>query len=344
MTSSKISFIVFLFLISIKANAVDDVNTQPLSELIIHQNYQYPARVIALNKITLSSEITGVISSKTFLVGSPVKKNQHLIRLNCTDNELAKDQAVAALKRLKVQKKLAQQQLTRARKLVRVKSISKQELDQKQTALDADTASLEQQRVALKIIDHNISKCIIKAPFEGIITQTNAHKGIYVTPGMPLITLIEPSAIEIEVKLPLDISHQLSDPLSHSLNNSTKPIKNIIFTQNKQSYPVSIRTVLPLVDEASKQNIIRLSFNGLDLPLANSLGSLQWTGQQALLPSQYVVQRKGQLGFFAAESGMAIFKPLTRAIEGQNTPIYTSSKTLVITNKLLILNNNDIIE
>jgi len=333
MTSSKISFIVFLFLICIKANAIEVVNTQVLSELIIHQNYQYPARVIALNKITLSSEITGIISSKTFLVGSSVKKNQRLIRLDCTDNELAKDQAVAALRRLKVQKQLAQQQLTRARKLVRVKSISKQELDQKQTALDANTASLEQQGVALKIIDHNISKCIIKAPFAGIITQTDAHKGIYVTPGMPLITLIEPSAIEIEAKLPLDISLQLSHKI--------KRLKNIVFTQNKQSYPVTIRTVLPLVDDATKQNIIRLSFNGLDLPLANSLGSLQWTGQQALLPSQYVVQRKGQLGFFAAESGKAIFKPLTQAIEGQNTPIYISSKTLVITNKLLILNNND---
>jgi len=329
MTYSQLSIIVFLFFVSIKANAVEDVNTQLLSDIIIHQNYQYPARVVALKKITLSSEIAGIITSNAHLVGTSVKKNQVLVRLDCTNNELAKEQAEAALNRLHAQKELTRQQLDRARQLARVKSISTQELDQKKTALNADIASLEQQRVALKIIDYNISKCIIKAPFAGVITQTEAFNRVYVTPGMPLLNLIDPNAVEIDLKLPLDITAKLS------------LVKNINFIQNKQSYPISIRTHLPLVDETTKQHTVRLSINGLDFPFANSLGSVVWQGKQAILPSRYVVQRHGQLGFFTKQSGEAIFKPLKQAIEGQNTPINNSLNTLIITNKLLILNNKD---
>ncbi len=329
--SSLSLFFIFILFFSIKANALDNVKTQALAELIVHQQYQFPAQVMALNNITISSEMSGIIISQSHLVGTMVNKGQTLVRLDCTDNELAKEQGISALKRLQIQTKLDQQQLTRARQLVRVKSISKQELDQKQTALDASIASLEQQNVALKIIDRNITKCTIKAPFTGLITDNNAQLGSYTTPGLALVTLLDPNNVEIKMGLPTNLVTTLKD------------INNIKFKQNNVHYAVSIRAVMPMVDRMTKQQMIRLTINHAKKPLANSMGKIQWQGQQAYLPSQYIVQRNGELGLFIAESNKAIFKPLEQAIEGQNSPINLSPNTLVITNKLLLLKDKDLI-
>ncbi len=332
MTYSQLGFLFLFFIVSIKANALEEVNTQALSELIVYQHYQFPAKVVALNEITLSSEMAGIIESKSLLIGSSFKKNQTLIRISCTDTKLAKEQAVAALKRLKVEKLLAQQQLTRTRKLVRAKSISKQELDQRQTALDASIASLEQQQVALKIIDYSMTKCTVKAPFSGIITSNKAMPHEYVTPGAPLLDIMQTNAVEIEANLSL------------ALGQNIKNINTIYFKQGNNTFPLSMRVIMPKVDSQTKQQIIRLNVIGNKKPVANSIGFLEWNGHQANIPSQYIVQRNGQLGLFVAEAGSAVFKPLNKAIEGQISPVNLSPDTLVITNKLLNLKNKDAIK
>lgn len=314
---------------SIKANAIDDVNSQALSQLTVYPLNQFPAQVIALNNTAISSQIAGIIESKPLLVGTAVQKQQILVKLDCTDTYLAKEQAVSALKRLQVEKQLAQQQFLRAKKLVRVKSISKQELDQRQTSLDASIASFEQQQVALKIIDRNITKCSIKAPINGIIVNSNVQLGSYINPGVTLLNLLDPNSVEIEVSLPLAIANDISQA------------SNISFVQGSQAYPVNIRVKIPMVDSQTKQQAIRLTLLNPSKPLSGSSGIIQWHDTQAHLSSRYVVQREQQLGVFIALSGKAIFKPLTQAIEGQNSPIDLSPNTLIITNKLLILNNND---
>ncbi len=328
MTYSRFTLLLFVA-ISIKANATTDVNTQTLDELTVYQQHQFPAHVIALNDITLSSEIAGIIQSQPLLVGTAVKKHDTLVSIDCTDKQLAKEQAEAALKRLKVQKQLARQQLLRTQKLVQAKSISKQELDQRQTALDESIASLEQQQVALKIIQHNISKCIIKAPFNGIVTHNHTLPHEYVTPGTPLLSFIEANAVEIKTTLPPE------------LGNNIKQADHIFFQQGKHTFPVKIRAALPQADKQSKQHVLRLSLASEHTPLANSLGVVQWVGKQRFIPKRYIVQRNNQLGVFIAEGKYARFKPLNAAIEGQDSPVNLSPNTLIITNKLLILKDMD---
>ena len=120
-------------------------------------------------------------------------------------------------------------------------------------------------------------------------------------------------------------------------------IKTLQFQQGDKSYSLSIRSVLPLVDNMTKQQKVRLSVSDAVKPLANSIGTLEWKGQQTYISSRYIVQRNGQLGLFIAQDGKAIFHPLKQAIEGQASPVNLSPKTLVITNKLLILNNKDVL-
>lgn len=329
MKYSQFIFLLFFILLSIKADAIEDVNSVALSELSVSQKYQFPASVIALKNVTVSSEMAGIILSKTLLIGSKILKSNTIVKMDCTDNQLAKEQGTAALKSLQIQKQLDEHQLKRAQQLVRVKSVSKQELDQRQTALDADIASIEQQHIALKIIDRNISKCHVKAPFSGIIIDYPAKKSSYVTPGAALFSLIDPKAVEVEASLPLALSVHLNK------------VNHIVFNQNQINYPLIIRAALPNIDSQTKQQNIRLAFKQKSVPLPNSIGHIEWNSQQRYIPSQYLVTREGQLGIFIEQDGKAIFHHLKDAIEGQNSPINLSSNTLVITNKLLILNNND---
>ena len=149
-------FIVCLSLLNMHNAIAEGVKYLPLKELIVKKSYAYPAKVVATQTVNLSSQIAGSVTRIPFKVGDQVTRNQTLLTLDCTDHLLLKQQSEAALNRLNTQKDLAKQQLKRAKQLVAIKSISSQELEQKQTALDANLASIEEQKAGLKIIENRI--------------------------------------------------------------------------------------------------------------------------------------------------------------------------------------------
>ncbi|MBL7002413.1 MAG: efflux RND transporter periplasmic adaptor subunit [Gammaproteobacteria bacterium] len=308
------------------------VTAKPISIISKTQNYQFPASVIALNKTTVSSQTSGVIKSVHFKVGDTVNSNQRLIEIDCTDNLLAREQAQAGLKRLNINKELAQQQLDRAKKLVKIKGISYQELDQKQTAYNSNVAAITEQQVALKIIDNSIKKCSVLSPFNGTIIQRIANKGLYVNPSSPLLTLFNHSNLEIEAMLP---PQRMSE-----LRTATA----IYFKQNNVQYPLNLRTILPIVNDSNKLQQVRLKLKTNTPPLAQSLGAIHWTNLKKVIPSQYIVQRKQQLGVFIVKDNLAHFHPLKGAVEGQNSRYNLAEETLIIVDNLLMLKDKDSID
>jgi RND family efflux transporter MFP subunit len=142
---------------------------------------------------TLSSEIAANISKLPLREGEAFLDAQQLIEFDCSllNAQLNKAEATA---------EAARQTLKVSRRLAELNSISSLEVDQATAKVKETEAETEAMRV-------NVSKCSLKAPYSGRIAKLHVDAHQYVTPGKPLMDILDTSRLEVRLIVP---SHWLS--------------------------------------------------------------------------------------------------------------------------------------
>ena len=305
------------------------VEARVFSELAINRTLQLPASVINLQLADIAAETSGKVLKFPLQVGERVQQGDMLVEIDCTLSRINKDRAEAGLKRLRANRQLTEQQLERAKRLLASKSISREELDQRQTQLAADNASIEEQQASLASANQAVKDCRLSAPYSGTIIEKMTSIGAYVTPGMPVVKLLQQDQVELELELAVD---QI-DALQRA--------RNLQFVSSGQSYPLRIRSILPRINPQSLQQPVRLSFTGKDKPAGGSFGLVTFSTDNIYLPARYVQKRQGQFGVFIAVEQKAMFIALPDAEEGQSVATQLDQQDLVITTRLQLLNDQD---
>ena len=314
-----------LLLCLILSNAViaqQIVEVKKLADVTFTQRLKFPAQIVNLQLATLAAESSGRIINFPFEVGDRVKQGQTIIQLNCTTAVLNQSRFKAGLKRLQAQRQLTLQQLERAQTLTSSRAISREELDQRQSQLSADNASIEEQEVLLASAAQDIDNCQLLAPFSGIIIEKMSTLGSYALPGTGLLKLLNDNALEVELEL----------PSSHI--DALKQAKQIQFIAQNTDYPVTLRSVIPWVNPGTHQQKSRLVLQGKDFPPGGSRGLISFSTTQQFLPANLVQKRNQELGFFEFRQDKAIFHSLPVAQEGQAAAISLAPETMIITSPL----------
>jgi membrane fusion protein (multidrug efflux system) len=140
--------------------------------------------VKAAEQTVIASEIAGKIVSISFKEGSLVSKGDVLIRLDDRDLNAQKT-------RVEAQLRLAQQTADRLASLQKVEGVSRQELEQSLAQIDILKAELA-------IIDANLSKTVIRAPFSGTIGLRNVSEGAVVAASQGLCSLRSNALYKVE--------------------------------------------------------------------------------------------------------------------------------------------------
>ncbi|PKL85771.1 MAG: efflux RND transporter periplasmic adaptor subunit [Ignavibacteriae bacterium HGW-Ignavibacteriae-1] len=156
----------------------------------------------------LSSELQGKINAIFVDVGSYVKKGQSLIQL---DNSLLKLQ----LQTVEVQIEGLEADFERYQILVKADAIQGVQLEKAELGLK----SAKVQKATLL---EQISKTIIKAPFDGVITAKLSEVGSFAAPGVPLLQLTDISTLKFTVNIP-------ESALSNFKLNNTYSIKADVY-------------------------------------------------------------------------------------------------------------------
>lgn len=308
------------------------VSVQLWSELAESRTFEFPARVVSQQIADIAAETSGRILSFSSQVGDSIEKGQTLVRFDCTNSKLNLERARAGLKRLNATRELTEQQLQRANRLSASKSISREELDQRKTQLAADNASIEEQQAVLASAEQAVRDCHLRAPFSGVIVEKHLFEGAYANPGTPVLQLLEPDAVELELDLP---GYQVKE---------LPQANRIEFIANDSRYPLRIRTVLPRFNSQSLQRQVRLTFSGESTPLTASFGVVEIQTARLFLPAKYLQQRNGELGYFTLENGLAEFNPVASAQEGQSTRIELNPSVSIIVDPLHRLQPKDAVE
>ncbi len=127
--------------------------------------------------------------------GSRVGIGQMIAKIKDTDLK-------AQLKKLNFEVELAKQTEARQKKLLDINAISKEEYEI--TANKINTLAADKE-----LIQANLDKTVLKAPFSGKIGMKNVSEGAYVTPATSLATLVQTNPVKIDFSVPEKYSTQI---------------------------------------------------------------------------------------------------------------------------------------
>ncbi|MGF1670213.1 MAG: efflux RND transporter periplasmic adaptor subunit [Balneolaceae bacterium] len=144
--------------------------------------------VLANEDVELSAEESGIITHIYFTEGRPVNKGDLLVKIN--DSELQ-----AELQRAEFRLTLAEQREERQRRLLERGGISQEDYD-------ATLNEVNILRAELRLINAQIEKTEIRAPFDGIVGLKFVSEGSYISPQTRIATLQDINPVKIDFTIP----------------------------------------------------------------------------------------------------------------------------------------------
>ena len=146
------------------------------------------AQLTSYQQTVLSAELAANISKLNLREGESFSKGQLLVEFDCAllNAQMKKANAVA---------EVARQALKVSKRLEELHSISRLEVDQAIAKAKETEAELETMRV-------QVSKCSLSAPYSGRIARLHVNPYQYVTPGSPLMDIVDTGRLEVRLIAP----------------------------------------------------------------------------------------------------------------------------------------------
>lgn len=144
--------------------------------------------VIPMETINITPEISGRLTYLNVPDGARVTKGTVLARINDADLQ-------ASLKKTRVLLEMAQKTEQRLKKLLAINGINQADYDLALNQVNSFQADLA-------VIQAQIDKTVIKAPFDGILGLRQTSPGAYVSPTTLLSTLQQVDQVKIDFNVP----------------------------------------------------------------------------------------------------------------------------------------------
>jgi membrane fusion protein (multidrug efflux system) len=200
--------------------------------------------VTAINGVTVSTDLAGIVSQIAFESGRKVKAGDLIVQLNT-------DQEQAQLAQFEAQQKLAKLNIDRFKALLEKKTVAQSDYDSAEATYGQAVASVNQYKAL-------IARKTLRAPFDGIVGIRQVNLGQYVKEGDMIVTLQSFDPIFVNFNLP-------QQDLAKLANNQLVEITVDAF--GSQKFSGKITAINPLVDSNSRNVQIQATFPNSDTKL-----------------------------------------------------------------------------
>jgi membrane fusion protein (multidrug efflux system) len=240
--------------------------------------------VLANESLELKSEINGKITSIAFDEGSRVKKGDILVRIN--DEEVR-----AQLMKEKYNQKLNQDNEFRQRKLLEKDAISQEEYDNALNRLNTTKADV-------KVLEAQLAKTQLEAPFDGVIGLRYISEGAYISPNTIIATLYNNSPAKIEFAIPSRYSTLVASgkEIFFKIESDTTRYNGKVYAIEPRIDPETRTLKLRALADNSKGTLLPGQFVELELILGSSDTAL-------LIPTEAVVPEQSGKKVFILANG-----------------------------------------
>jgi membrane fusion protein (multidrug efflux system) len=152
------------------------------------------------------SEVTADTQGKVISVlverGQRVKMGQPVVQLDVRNAALSAREAQANLESARAQKQLAEEECKRTQTLLDKGAITKSEYDRQATQCTSTLQQVSAAQARADMITKSISDGLVRAPFDGQVTEKSVAPGEWVNPGRTLFTLVDDDPLRIELSVP----------------------------------------------------------------------------------------------------------------------------------------------
>lgn len=236
--------------------------------------------------VDIRSEISGLIESLNFSEGSQVNAGQVLIKLN--DSELR-----AQLSQAQTRTTLAAENERRAKLLLEKEAISQEEYD-------IASAEFRTAKAQIDLIQAQLRKTAVIAPFSGKIGLRNFSKGSYITSSDIIAQLVNTSKIKLQFSVPEKYAHLVKVGTTVEFN-----VQGV-----KQSFIGHIYALEPFIDPSSRTLTVRALTDNQDNLLipgafANVILPLENISDALLIPTEALIPIQNGKKVFVQKNGKA---------------------------------------
>ena len=199
------------FLLHSRAQMADEVDGLPptiVSSATVNrqdhyeQQRRFSGRVESARRTDLAFELPGRVIELVVDEGQLVNAGDVLARLDRSALELRREEQEAARRALQSDRRLAVLESRRQKQLKGDGYASGRAFDEARLKVAGLGARIEQIDAALRAIDLDLDKTILRAPFDATIGQLNLEAGAIVGPGTPVLTVFEQALAQVRVGVP----------------------------------------------------------------------------------------------------------------------------------------------
>ncbi len=217
-----------------------NVKVAPVALSSLTETLEGMGTTLADKDIRFSAETAGRLEYLAADLGDHVKKGQVLARIDYQMLKAQKNQAQAAYD-------LAKKTYDRLSKLREEALISQQQVDEAKNNLDQADA-------ALNIASVSLNHTVVRSTISGVVTNKLVEQGEYVTPGAPLLQVMDYSTIVVSASIPEKEAARIS---------KGTPVKVRIDALN-EAFEGTVRVLVPSANAASKTYELRLNIPNKD--------------------------------------------------------------------------------
>ncbi len=158
----------------------------------------------------VASEVAGLVKAFPVKEGRFVSKGQLLASLRTDTLEIRLDSVVASQREAKTRYEQAKKDLERVQALFAKELVTQKEMDDAVAQESALEKRLSQLEAEIRLVEEQLSKSTIMAPFAGWITKEHTQIGQWVEEGGPVVELVDLSHVEVKVPLPEEFVRNVS--------------------------------------------------------------------------------------------------------------------------------------
>jgi membrane fusion protein, multidrug efflux system len=245
--------------------------------------------------LELTTEMSGKVEAIHFEEGSQVEAGQVLLELDDTELAAQRERAVHRVE-------LARRSEARQRQLLDDGLVSPEEYDSAHTELDVLQAELA-------LVEAQLAKTKLRAPFGGVVGLRFVSPGAFVTPQTSIASLQDIDPIKVDFTVPERYASRIA--LGSHVELSVAGVDG--------RFPAQIYAIEPVIDPSTRSLVVRARRDNPDGHLrpgafADVSVVISETVDALAVPSVSVIPELGGKKVFVVEAGVAQSRPIETGI------------------------------
>ena len=160
--------------------------------------------LVADRTASIRAEVPGAVVEVLLDPGSAVTKGTPLVRIDDSGIRDAFLGARSGVNQAELAHDIAVREQERAEKLFAAGAIAQNAVEMARRGALGAQAAFDDAKARLASAQKNLDNTVVRAPYDGIVSERQVNPGDIVAPGSPLVTIVDPSTMRLEGNVPAD--------------------------------------------------------------------------------------------------------------------------------------------